>query len=699
MSYTRSYRTVAPLCRLGLVLLVIGLGRSPVIAEDPVSFHDPNLQIAVEETLWTPDPTPADMATLTKLEWIEGGPQRLRISDLTGLEYAVNLEELNLRMNLISDLAPLSGLRNLQDINLSQNQISDVSALSGMVDLRTLDLHGNPLADLSPLSGLRLLESLTLRWDLVADVSPLGSLTSLTSLNLQDNRVSDLSALSSLSQLTSLQLSGNPIRDLSGLLGLRNLGSLDLLVVYGLEQEAYCTQLKTIAENNPYISLHYEPNPTPMMGVSASKGVYRDRIRVTWDPVCNGPMYTSYYQVYRSASADGLDRRHVSPWQTSSWFDDRTAEPGKTYSYWVRRSTSGLGLDAGYDSWPDRGWRSGGRTLYVDSTRPSDPNEDGSPGHPFDQVQEAIEAAPEGSRLVIAPGTYVGPLNLAGKSIELTGLDPNDPNCWSWPVIDAGGAGPVIRFNGGEDASALLKGLVLTGGRGDKAGAIHCSGGGLSVSNCLIVGNQATDPSGGAVYGLDSHITIINCTIADNEGGVHGGGVYVVDSHVVLLNSIVWGNLPHSIVVGAGPDPQVSFTDVRGSWPGEGNLDTDPLFALQGRRADVSAPRVPGDYHLKSQVGRWDAGVLGWVLDSMTSPCIDAGDPASEWSAEPWPHGDRINMGVYGGSSQASRSMAPQGIAQTDPGIPLDPLQTGPEDRRTSEPVAERLPRHGQDLG
>jgi hypothetical protein len=44
------------------------------------------------------------------------------------------------------------------------------------------------------------------------------------------------------------------------------------------------------------------------------------------------------------------------------------------------------------------------------------------------------------------------------------------------------------------------------------------------------------------------------------------------------------------------------------------------------------------------------------VTDSNTSLCIDAGDPNSDWSDEPWPNGKRINMGAYGGTSQASMS-------------------------------------------
>lgn len=45
-----------------------------------------------------------------------------------------------------------------------------------------------------------------------------------------------------------------------------------------------------------------------------------------------------------------------------------------------------------------------------------------------------------------------------------------------------------------------------------------------------------------------------------------------------------------------------------------------------------------------------------WVMDEVTSPCIDAGDPAEDPAEEPMPNGGRINMGAYGGTAYASMS-------------------------------------------
>jgi hypothetical protein len=80
------------------------------------------------------------------------------------------------------------------------------------------------------------------------------------------------------------------------------------------------------------------------------------------------------------------------------------------------------------------------------------------------------------------------------------------------------------------------------------------------------------------------------------------------------------------------------------------------FWARYGVPEDVSDGLwVSGDYHLRSQAGRWDA-LNPWFQDEITSPCIDAGNPSTPISSEPLPNGGRINMGAYGGTSQASLS-------------------------------------------
>jgi hypothetical protein len=92
-------------------------------------------------------------------------------------------------------------------------------------------------------------------------------------------------------------------------------------------------------------------------------------------------------------------------------------------------------------------------------------------------------------------------------------------------------------------------------------------------------------------------------------------------------------------------------------------MDTDPCFAEAGYWDTNGTPDdanddfwVDGDYHLKSQAGRYDPNGRSWLVDEVTSPCIDAGDPMAPIMHEPFPNAGIINMGAYGGTGEASKS-------------------------------------------
>ena len=123
-----------------------------VTAVDPSSLSeipDANLRAKVTETLGKPRGarlTVGDMLTLTKLD-----APNADIRDLTGLEHAYSLRQLNLgaeyisgqgsvNSNKITDLSPLFGLTQLTFLNLSVSSLSDVSFLSELTQLRDLNL-------------------------------------------------------------------------------------------------------------------------------------------------------------------------------------------------------------------------------------------------------------------------------------------------------------------------------------------------------------------------------------------------------------------------------------------------------------------------------------------------------------------------------------------------------------------------------
>ena len=217
-----------------------------LLPPEVVSIPDANLAAVVRETLGLAPGDAISQLDMLKLGGLEATGRQ--ITDLTGLEYAVNLtglllgdnqisditpleestilDRLELYNNNISDLSPLAGLTNLSNLNLNDNSVSDLSPLAGITNLSGLNLGGTSVSDLSPLAGLIFLQNLNLEGTSVSDLSPLPGLIFLYNLNLFGTSVSDLSPLTESINLQDLELGVTPVSDLSPLAGLTNLKRL-----------------------------------------------------------------------------------------------------------------------------------------------------------------------------------------------------------------------------------------------------------------------------------------------------------------------------------------------------------------------------------------------------------------------------------------------------------------------------------------
>jgi len=302
-------------------------------------------------------------------------------------------------------------------------------------------------------------------------------------------------------------------------------------------------------------------------------------------------------------------------------------------------------------------------TLYVPAEHPT--------------IQDAIDIASDYDVIIVADGIYSGEGN---RSIDYIGkplviMSENGPeHC----IVDCNGA-QYERFNGfvfldGEDTNSVLDGFTIT-----NAGehAIYCYRAGatirncimsngansairafresdLSVTNCIISGNAATD--GGAINTYSSDAVLSNCLIYNNTATDEGGAIYVHGGSTTLTNCTITGNsttgigggiraefynesilsncIVHDnptssgshIAVDGWSELEATYSNIEGGWSGPGNIDGNSLFV---NPAD-------GDFHL-----------------SLDSPCIDAGDPnyvpfpgQTDIDGEPRILNGRIEMGA-----------------------------------------------------
>ncbi len=170
------------------------------------------------------------------------------------------------------------------------------------------------------------------------------------------------------------------------------------------------------------------------------------------------------------------------------------------------------------------------------------------------------------------------------------------------------------------------------------------------VLNCVFRGNRSG--RGGAIATENAPAAIANVTAVGNTSTTEGyGGALAhngTDCAAQVVNSIFWDNSPSEIAPTDGVT--VRYSNVDGGFAGTGNRDADPLFA------DLV------HLHLKSITGYYANGYFAggtWQTAETMSPCIDAGDPASDWSREPKPRTGRINLGAYGNTEVASMGLHP----------------------------------------
>jgi len=339
-------------------------------------------------------------------------------------------------------------------------------------------------------------------------------------------------------------------------------------------------------------------------------------------------------------------------------------------------------------------------TYHVDANTGDDNNTGLSPDQPFATIQKAVDSAYEGETIIVHPGRYLGDINFPGKNIILRSTDPNDSAIVEQTII--GGdfrleePEAVITFSGNEGPNCKLWGFSINGSiqgsdplfnNHTHATISHCllcnnlgdcgtvirNFDGL-IRNCVLAGSNVDYCNDFDAAAESCHGTIRNCTFANNatqfavrvgSGGItriencilHDSAVFIefessLEISYTNLRGYAFETDPVTIVSCDAADPECAL-QCDGLALGPGIISTNPCFVSIGD----GSMGILGDYHLKSQVGRWHADSNVWTYDTATSLCIDAGNPGSPLGDELWSWlNKRINMGAYGGTAEASKT-------------------------------------------
>jgi parallel beta-helix repeat protein len=214
----------------------------------------------------------------------------------------------------------------------------------------------------------------------------------------------------------------------------------------------------------------------------------------------------------------------------------------------------------------------------------------------FQTIQEAIDTAIPGSRVIVAPGTYDENLHFPGKAIEVRSEAGPVPT-----IIDGGARGPVVVFDKAERRHTVLSGFTLRNGQEPYLPSYEGGGVSISASSPTIRDNIITSNVG--CYGGGIHVDFASPLIIDNDirgnrsaCGSGGGGIYIggAASTEVIHNTIENNSAVDyggGIQLWAAGTPRISGNIIRGNVAQEGG----GIWIVNGSDVDMIGNLIYGN--------------------------------------------------------------------------------------------------------
>ncbi len=142
------------------------------------------------------------------------------ITSLSPLKELVNFKSLHANGNDLTDLSGIENAANLEDLQVEHNDLKNLDELEHVISLKKFLARGNELESIEGLKNSTILKQVDLRNNKISDISVLSkSAGTMERLFLDWNDITDITALSGMVNLKSLGLNHNQITDLEPLRG------------------------------------------------------------------------------------------------------------------------------------------------------------------------------------------------------------------------------------------------------------------------------------------------------------------------------------------------------------------------------------------------------------------------------------------------------------------------------------------------
>jgi hypothetical protein len=230
-------------------------------------------------------------------------------------------------------------------------------------------------------------------------------------------------------------------------------------------------------------------------------------------------------------------------------------------------SPCGLDTNAGVES-----------SCFLDEP-PFDPN----PFGPKRNIQPAIDAVAAGGTVLVAAGSYRGPVDFRGKAVTVEGDGAT--------IVGTGGT--VVICNSEEGPDSRLIGFTITGGSAPFGGGMYVGAeSSPTVIDCAFNGNAAGVSGGGMYVGFESHPTVTGCVFSGNTAAEGGGMANASESNPAVSDCAFTGNASTGDGGGMHNDSESSpavtgctFSDNTAGGDGGGmanRLESNPLLTNCG---------------------------------------------------------------------------------------------------------------------